>query len=476
MRKASYLFFPLVALALFAGALLAEGPRDPRTLSYSDLRFTPLKPQTVDLGGGNQLLLLPGHDVPVVRAFVLLESGSILDPAGREGLAALTLRSLKSGGAGDLTPEQVEDRLDELGSTIFADADLEQSTLNLWSLRKNFDATWQLLVDILQKPRFDEARLDTEKKGELESIRRRWDNPAGTAFTLWNELLYGLQAPEGRRTTSASVNAISRTDLVAFHRSSLLGRRFLIAVCGDFDPAEMTARVKRDFAAWPAGPAGKSALAPVALAAKPGIYVADRPDMNQAVVLLGHLGINRLDKDNAEMTVLNYILGSGGFNSRIMREVRSHRGLAYTAMGRVNTGRDRGDFTCFTQTKAQSAAEAVQVIAGIVRAMTAEEVTPAELATARSYEANSFVFRFESPATLLFQTMTMRLQGFPDNYFDTYLGRIAAVDAAKVQAMARRVLSPDQLVVLVLGPKEKLMEPLRALNLGEVRELAIPKE
>ena len=476
MKKTMILLCPFLAVALFAGALLAEAPRDPRTLAYPDLRFAPLKPQTVELGGGNQLLLLPSHDVPVVRAFVLVDSGSLLDPAGREGLAALTLRSLKSGGAGDLAPEQVEDRLDELGSTISSDADLEQSTLTLWSLGKNFDATWRILVDMLMKPRFDETRLDTEKKGELEAIRRRWDNPNGTAFTLWSELLFGPQAPEGRRTTSPSISAISRTDLVDFHRSSLLGRRILIAVCGDFDPAEMTARVKRDFAAWPARPAGKSAVAPVALAAKPGIYVADRPDMNQAVVLLGHLGINRLDPDNAEMTVLNYILGSGGFNSRIMREVRSHRGLAYTAMGRVNAGRDRGDFTCFTQTKAPSAAEAVQVIAGIVRAMTAAEVTPTELATAKSYEANSFVFRFESPAALLFQTMTMRLQGFPDNYFDTYLGRIAAVDAARVQAMARRVLSPDGLVVLVVGPKDKLMEPLRALNLGEVKELPIPKE
>ncbi len=470
MKKALFL------ILLLSVTLLAQTARDPRTLRYPELRFAPPKAQTVELGGGKQLLLLPDHDVPLVRVYVLIEGGSILDPQDREGLAALTLRSLKSGGAGALSAEQVEDRLDELGTTITAFAGLENSTLTLWSLRKNFDLSWQLLVDMLMKPRFDEARLDTEKKGDLEEIRRRWDEPIGTARVMWSELLFGRSQPEGRRTSSASVGAISRSDVVEFHRRSLQGKRLLIAVCGDFEPKRVTAMAKRDFAAWPVTRTGKSVAAPLSLAAKPGIYLVDKPDMNQAVLLLGHLGINRLDPDNAEMTVLNYILGGGGFNSRIMREVRSHRGLAYSAFGTVNAGRDRGDFTCFTQTKTQSVAEAAGVIAGIIRSMTETEVTATELETAKNYEANSFIFRFESPAALLYQTMTMRLQGFPDNYFDTYLARIGAVDAAKVKAMARRVLSPDGLVVLVVGPKAQLLEPLRALQLGEVTELPQPKE
>ena len=179
----------LLLILLFSVTLPAQAVRDPRTLSYPELLFVPLKPQTVDLGGGKQLLLLPEHDVPLVRVYVLIESGSILDPQGREGLAALTLRSLKSGGAGMLSAEQVEDRLDELGTTITAFAGLENSALTLWSLRKNFDVSWQLLVDMLMKPGFDEARLDTEKKSDLEEIRRRWDEPNGTArVTIWPSL------------------------------------------------------------------------------------------------------------------------------------------------------------------------------------------------------------------------------------------------------------------------------------------------
>jgi zinc protease len=466
----------LSLIMLFSITLLAETARDPRTLSYPELHFAPLKPRTVELGGGRQLLLLPDHDVPLVRVYVLVEGGSILDPQGREGLAALTLRSLKSGGAGALSAEKVEDRLDELGTTITAFAGLESSTLSLWSLRKNFEPSWQLLVDMLMKPGFEAARLDTEKKSDLEEIRRRWDEPVPTARVIWNELLFGRSQPEGRRTSAASIEAIRRADLVDFHRRSLQGKRLLIAVCGDFEPARVTAMAKGAFASWPTAKPQASTARPLTLAAKPGIYIVDKPDMNQAVLLLGHLGTNRLDPDNAEMTVLNYILGGGGFNSRIMREVRSHRGLAYSAFGTVNPGRNRGDFTCFTQTKTQTAAEAVNVIAGIIRAMTESEVTATELETAKSYEANSFVFRFESPAALLYQTMTMRLQGFPDNYFDSYLPRIEAVSAAKVLAMARRVLSPDGLVVLVVGPKAGLLEPLRALHMGEVTELPLPKE
>ncbi|HNX96560.1 MAG TPA: pitrilysin family protein [Candidatus Aminicenantes bacterium] len=466
----------LFLIPLLSVALLAQPARDPRVLRFPELRFAPAKPQTVELGGGSQLLLLPDHDVPLVRAYMVVESGSILDPQGREGLSSLTVRALKSGGAGGLTPEQVDDRLDGLGTTINVFPDLENSTLSLWSLRENFEVSWQLLTDMVFRPRFDEARLDSEKKGDLEGIRRRWDDPQGTAYTLWPELLYGRSQPEGRRTTSASVSAITRADLVGFHRGSLLGKRVMIAICGDFDPAWAVARVKRDFAAWPAARSAGPEVPPVTLAARPGIYLVDKPAMTQAVLLIGHLGTGRLDPDNAELSVLNFVLGGGGFNSRIMREVRSHRGLAYSAYGTVGAGRDRGAFTCFTQTKTQTAGEATRVIADIVRALTENEVTPGELATAKSYEANSFVFRFESPAALLYQTMTMRLQGFPDDYFDKYLGRIAAVDAAKVKAMARRVLNPDGLVVLVVGPKAQLLEPLKTLGLGEVTELQLPRE
>lgn len=463
-------------ILLLAIALPAQTARDPKDLRYPELRFNPPKPQTVELGAGKQLLLLADHDVPTVRVYALIAGGSILDPQGREGLAALTLRSLKSGGAGQLSPEQMEDRLDELGSSITAFTDLESSTLSLWSLSKNFDASWKLLTDILLQPRFDESRLDSEKNSELEDIRRRWDEPIGIARVLWSELLFGRSQPEGRRTTSSSIQAISRADLIEFHRRSLQGRRLLIAVCGDFDPERIKSMAKRDFSSWTVAQTALNSATALTLAAKPGIYLVDRPDMNQAALLMGHLGINRLDPDNAEMTVLNYILGGGGFNSRIMREIRSHRGLAYTASGTVNAGRDRGTFTCFTQTKAQSAAEAISVIAGIIGDMTKSEVSATELDTAKRYEANSFVFRFESPAALLYQTMTMRLQGFPENYFDSYLTRIAAVDAAKVKAMARRVLSPDGLVVLVIGPKDKLLEPLRALQMGEVTEIPLPRE
>jgi len=198
--------------------------------------------------------------------------------------------------------------------------------------------------------------------------------------------------------------------------------------------------------------------------------------MTQAVICLGHLGVNRLDPDNVELAVMNFILGSGGFSSRIMREVRSNRGLAYAAFGNLGTGRDKGLFFNFCQTKNQSAGEAIQVIKDIIRDLTQSPVTPEELETAIKYEQNSFIHQFDSPRAIIERTIYLDLEGYPDDYLETYIPRIKKVDIPKVLQMAQRTLNPDQLVILVVGKKAELLDQLKALNVGEVTEIPLPKE
>jgi zinc protease len=461
-------------LVVLAASVFAQ--KDPGSLKFPDLEFKPEKPGHVRIKTGIDFYFKENHEQPSMTALILVKSGSLFDPKDKTGLASLTFQLMKSGGTKSLPPEKIEDRLDFLGSTLSGTAGGEFSGLNLWTLTKNFDESWKLLTDVLMNPAFDKERLETEKKKELEGIRRRWDYPTSVAFNLFQDLIYGKDYPDIQRTTAKGIESITREDIQAFYDQNIRGKELIVAFAGDFAAAKMADVIKKTFRDWPGQPAAKPPLQKATLAAKPGLYVIDKPDMTQAIICLGHLGINRLDPDNVEINLLNFIYGTGSFNSRLMREVRSNRGLAYATFGAVEGGRDRGVFMSFCMTKTQSAAEAIKLIRNIAADMTAKPVSAEELETARRYEQNAFVHKFDSPMSVLQQEIYNRLMGYPENYLTTYIPRIKRVDAPKVLAMAKRTIHPGELVILVVGKKSDLVDQLKALNLGEISELPLPKE
>jgi predicted Zn-dependent peptidase len=405
---------------------------------------------------------------------IIIRAGNLLEPADKTGLVQFVYQLLATGGTATRTPEQVEEQLDYLGSSIYAYAGTEYGQIQLFSLAKNFDKTWDILTDLLLHPRFAPERLDLEKKKELESILRRWDYPTSVGFTLFQDLVYGKDYPETARTTRKGVESITDKDLRAFYDEHIRNRAIIFAATGDFAGTKMAEQIKASFADWKAQPPEKLNVPKAKLAAKPGIYLIDKPDMNQAVVVMGHLGINRLDPDIAEVSILNTIYGSGAFNSRLWREVRSNRGLAYAASGFVGSGRDLGLFYSFCMTKNQSAGEAIGVIRDVITDMSTNPVKSEELETAKKAEINSFVFRFENPQSLLLRTITQRMYGLPLDYNETYLAKIRRVDAAKVLAMGKRFMHPDELLIMVVGKKTELLDQLK--KLGQVTVLPLPEE
>jgi zinc protease len=465
----------LAALALVSVPFLFA-QKDPNDLKFPDLEFTPQKPSLTVIKPGLDFYFKEDREFPAVSGTLFLKTGSLSDPKGREGLAGLTLTLLKSGGTLRLAPDALEERLDFLGSSVNAYASGEYSLVNFWTLKKNFAETWKIVTEMLQHPAFDPARFESEKQKSLEGIRRRWDRPTTIGRYLFYELVYGRDFPEARRTTSASLQAVRLEDVKDFYARNIKDRELIVALAGDFDTPQASEMIGRSLADWQARPAEKLALPKASLAAKPGVYLVDKPDMTQAVVCLGHLGINRLDRDNVEIGIMNFILGSGGFNSRILREVRSNRGLAYSAFGAVGAGRDLGIFFNFTQTKSQSVGEAIRLIKDIIVDMTRNSVSEAELTTAKKYEQNAFVHRFDSSMSVLQETISNKLDGLPDDYLETYIPRIKTVDAAMVLEMARRTMHPDELVILVVGNKSEILDQLKALNLGEVTELPLPND
>ncbi|HUU36592.1 MAG TPA: pitrilysin family protein [Candidatus Desulfaltia sp.] len=464
----------LVAFAFSPSAVQAQ--KDPKTLKFTDLEFKAQKPEMASVKKGVTFYFKEDHEQPVINGTIIIKTGSLYEPADRIGLASLAMRMLKAGGTKTLTPDALEEKLDFLGSTIGSFAGLEFSEVSLWTLSKNFDETWKVLLDILYNPAFDKERFDTEKKKDLESIRRRFDYPTSLGFALFSELIYGKDFPEARRTTNVSINTITLDDIKAFYERNIRDKEIIIALTGDFKQAQALALLKKSFKDWKGNAPAKIELPKAAMAAKPGIYLIDKPDMTQAVIAMGHLGLNNLDPDNVEVGIFNFILGTGSFNSRLMREVRSNRGLAYATFGMIGLGRDKGMFNNFCMTKSQSVGEAIKLMKDITEDMTKNPVTAEELEVAKKYEVNAFVHKFDSAQAVVSQAVYLKLDGYPDNYLETYLPRIRKVDEAKVLAIGKRAVHADSMVILVVGKKAEVIDQLKALGMGEVIELPLPKE
>jgi predicted Zn-dependent peptidase len=469
-------FFVVLAALFFVFSSLVFPQKDPRTLKFPDLEFKPQKPGFMNIKKGVDFYFKEDHEQPSLNAFLIIKTGSLSDPKDKEGLAALTLQLMKSGGTKNLTPEKVEEKLDFLGSTLSCNAGTEFSRVNLWTLSKNFDESWKVLTDILSNPLFDKERFDTEKKMELENIRRRWDQPMMVGMYLYDDLIYGKTYPDVRRTTTSSIESITLEDVKAFYEKNIRDGEVIVAFAGDFESKKIAPLLKKTFKDWKGKPAPRLNLPKAALAAKPGLYLINKEDMTQAIICMGHLGINRLDPDNVEINIMNFILGTGSFNSRLMREVRSNRGLAYATFGSVGTGRDLGSFFNFCMTKSQSVGEAIKLMSAIIEDMTKNPVTAVELETAKKYEQNAFVHRFDSALAVLREAIFEKMMGFPENYLETYIPRIKKVDAPKVLEMAKRTMHPNEMVILVVGKKNEVLDQLKALNLGEITELPLPKE
>jgi len=459
---------------LFLSFLFAQ--KDPKTLEFPDIEFAPRKPGLAAVKEGVTFYFQEDYESPVIEGMLIFKSGSLYEPSGKEGLASLTMRMLKAGGTKTFTPDMLEDKLDFLGSTISSSGGLEFSQIRFWTLSKNFDETWKVLTDMLYNPGFDEERFETERKKDLEMIRRRFDYPSSLGMYLFQELVYGKDFPEARRTTSMSINGITLDDVKAFYEKNIRNIEVIVAFTGDFKQQEMLSLLKESFEDWKATAPADLDLPKAALATKPGVYFIDKPDMTQAIITLGHLGLNNHDKDNVEVNVFNFILGTGSFNSRLMREVRSNRGLAYATFGLISLGRDKGIFFNFCQTKSQSVGEAIKLMKDIITDMTENPVSDEELEVAKKYEVNSFVHKFDSPQAVVRQAIYLKLEGYPDDYLETYLPRIKKVDADKVLVIGKRAVDPDNMVILVVGKKSEVFDQLKALGLGEVNELPLPKE
>jgi zinc protease len=503
----------LAALALAAG-VAAQVPSRPELL-----RFPPRSVSIPDPAGmrhalrnGIPVFVAEDHSLPLVQVHLALAAGDFQDPPDRIGLAGVTGALLRRGGAGAWPPDAFDARADLLAAELDSLGASTRSGVSLDCGSRVLGEALPLFAAIVRAPRFDQARWELLRSNLRESLLRREDDPIDVLDREWGFLMLGPDHFATRQVNAEQLAAMTREDLIAFHRRNWRPSRMVLAVSGDVEPAAAVAALDallgdwRDDAAAEAAErearpdaatkqpsplliasdavprptdtagqqqpsprtAGNAATAPATAIPPPppaGVYLRHWPGP-QAKIALGHRGPVRRgwdDPDEPALLVLAEVLGGDGAVSRLRRRLRAEEGLAYRARARITLGLDGpGTFQVYLETAPAHAARALALAWAELSFLRDEPVPEPELSLAKGSLLDLFPLLFDSAERRAGRAAEDVLLGRPHAYWARYRDRIAAVTARDVQAAARRHLRPDELVAVVVGDRAEVLAGARA--------------
>lgn len=468
------------ALTLVLGATTAfaqDIPDRPEKLRFAPIRFE--APRARDykakLRNGIPAYVVPNgkEGTPLVRVTVSWRGGAYLDPKGKEGTAALFGSQVTQGGTAKLEAAKLEDRLEALAATLTSSCTDTSGSISLQVLDKDLAEGLSLLVQALAEPAFAQGRLDLAKRVARQRVSRRNDDVTSIAAYQMNYLLFGENHFASANDTTASLEAITRDDLAAFHARLLHPANLFVAASGQLDRKVMLDALNRTLGAIKPAPAARVSPAVPApdFPRTPGLYVTDK-DAPQAMIRWAFPGIRRTDPDWYAAFVTNQILGGPGFTSRLMKKIRSDEGLTYGVYSTLEPGTYwRGDVAGRLQTKNRSVAYALRLALDEIRKLKEQPLTEDELLVNKEGIVEAFPSQWATRQAVANRFADEAREGWPEDWWATYRGKIQAVTAADVQRMARKLFDTDKMVILAVG-KASEMEPGDADHPGALEDVA----
>ena len=432
--------------------------------------FQPQQPRRVVLPNGMVIFLQEDHELPLLRGTARIRGGSREETAEKTGLVSLYGQAWRTGGTKTRTGDDLDDFLEARGARVETGGGLDSTTISFDCLKDSFEEVFGAFAELMQAPEFREDKLGLAKNQLNTGIARRNDDPMGIAGREARKLGYGASSPYARTPEYASVAAVTREDLLRWHRTYVHPNNIILGVVGDFDTKTMEARLRKAFSVWPKGPAA------VRLEAqfpdpKPGVYFVQKDDVNQSNIRMVHMGTRRDNPDFFAIEVMNEVFG-GGFSARLFSNVRSKKGLAYSVGGGVGMNWDHpGLFTLSMGTKSGSTAAAVDALFEEIDNLKKTPATAEELGRAKDAILNSFVFRLDSNAKVLAEQMLYEFYGYPLDSLEKYKAGIEKVTAADVARAAEKYVQRDKVALLVVGKAQDFDRPLSSF--GEVTPLDI---
>ncbi len=397
---------------------------------------------------GTPVYFVETHALPIVDVQVDFRAAGMEAPAGKAGIAGLT-HGLLGAGAGGLSEQAISDRVADLGVQLGGGVDMDRASLNLRTLSNpaERDAAVALLATLIQKPNFEPALFERNRAQLVSGLKEALTQPATLLSRSFNQAIYPSH-PYGRVPTVETLESITRDEVQAFYRANYTARRASVSIVGDLSRADAEALALRLTEGLPAGEPA------------PVTHNQVLPDQQQirlphpaaqAHIALGMPAIRRGDPDFFPLLVGNYVLGGGGFVSRLTKEVRDDRGYAYSVYSYVMPQRDVGSFQIGLQTKGSQVDDALKVVNRVLDDFLAQGPTAAEVQAAKDNLVNGFALRLDSNRKMLEQVAVIGNFGLPLDYLDTYQDKVKAVTPTQIREAFRRHVQRQHLVTVVVG-------------------------
>ena len=414
--------------------------------------------EKLDSVKGAKAYLVQTQALPMLDIEISIDAGDRFDPTGKSGLASMTAELMNYGARsskGALSEAQIADEIADLGANFGISVGGERAVIRIRSLsRKDLrDRAVQLASAMLSAPTYDAKILEREKQRAITGLLEAETKPESVLERRFRKSVYG-NYPLSESPSVKSVGSVSVSDLARFHQQFYRGDRIIVSIVGDVSPAEaneivevLLKNVPQSGAAIPALP--QFERSPIEPLASRQIYIPF--DSQQAHIAMGMTAITRSNPDYFPLIVGNYILGGGGFVSRLMSEVREKRGLAYSVFSYFAPGKDTGIFQAGLQTKGDQATLALDVMNSTIANFIANGATPSELQAAKANLVNGFPLRIDNNRKLLDNVSSIAWNDLPLDTLETWTTKVDAVTLEQVSAAFQKYLAMDRMKIVVLG-------------------------
>jgi zinc protease len=409
------------------------------------------------LPNGLRILVIRQPHLPMVVVSALVDAGGRFDPDGKEGLASLTA-SLLTEGTEKRSAAQIHDAVDVLGAKLSAAAGDDYASVSLTVLRKGLAEGFNLFCDVLLHPKFAKPEFERKRHEALAELEADEQNPGSVAERAFRKVLFGTgpyrSEPSGWKE---SVAKLAIGDVGAFFQAAYQPQRTILVASGDTTLAEMSDLTDRLLGGWK-GSASEAKL-PAGRSRATADLIRINRDLTQANVVFGHLGTTRDDPDWYAIQVMNYILGGGGFSSRMMNSIRIEAGLVYSVFSYFVPGKLPGSFQVVLQTKSATTAEALRRVREEIERMRSRPVSDEELTSAKKYLTGSFPLRFDSDAEMVGFYSQVEFYGLGLDYPNRYDDLINAITKDDILRVAKKYLHPDEAIVVIVGNQADIQLP-----------------
>ena len=409
-----------------------------------------INPVRLVTSNGITVLFLEQHYLPTVEMHALVRVGSAQDPPEKAGLANL-VASLLDEGTATRTSRQIAEQIDFVGGSLGAKASEDFTTASAKVLKKDVDLGMALLADILMHPVFHKHEFDRVRAQIVGEIASDEDDPGHVALKAFNQLVFhGHPYRWPANGSQESLGKITVADVQQFHAREYLPNQMILAIVGDLTQDHAAALVQTHFGSWKKGTPAPFAPKKPAPIDRKMVQLIEK-DLTQSTIILGHTGISRTNPDYYPITVMNYILGAGGFSSRLMDSIRDKQGLAYGVMSHFDTRLMPGAFMVNLQTRTEATNQAISGVLQELKGMRESPVSDQELNDAKSFIIGSFPLRIDTSAKLAQVLAQVEFYNLGLDYFTQYPKQIEKVTKEEVLRVAKQYLDPQHYALVVVG-------------------------